>query len=113
ARPARSRSSPDVPRRTRARERATPAELYPGAERWLATPRQPHGDRRGHYRQIPSLRACVLVSHRERHIEVWRRRDNAGEWSRTGHRGGSMIELDAVGVSFTVDEVYRGVLADE
>lgn len=67
------------------------------------------GEKVEHYRQIPSLQACLLVSHRERHIEVWRRATD-GSWSRTEHGAGSIVELDAIAVSFAVDEVYRGVL---
>lgn len=66
------------------------------------------GEKAEHYRRIPSLQVCMLVSHRERHIEVWCR-GQAG-WSCTHHRAGSVISLDAIGVSFTVDDVYRGVL---
>ena len=67
------------------------------------------GEKIEHYRQIPSLQACLLVSHRQRHIEVWRRGAD-GSWSRADHGAGSIVELDAIGVSFAVDEVYRGVL---
>ncbi|MFO7563424.1 MAG: Uma2 family endonuclease [Enhygromyxa sp.] len=67
------------------------------------------GEKLEHYRQIPSLQVCMLVSHRERHIEVWQRGQD-GEWSPTHYRANAMIELDAIGVSFAVDEVYRGVI---
>jgi len=67
------------------------------------------GEKAEHYRQIPSLQVCMLVSHRERHIEVWRR-GPAGGWSCADYRAGAIIELEAIGVSFAVDEVYRGVL---
>lgn len=61
-----------------------------------------------HYRQIASLRVCMLVSQRQPHIEVWRRGPDGG-WSCVEYRSGETVELDAVEVSFAVDEVYRGV----
>lgn len=67
------------------------------------------GEKVEHYRQIPSLHACLLVSHRQRLIEVWQRAPD-GSWSLTSHRAGEAVELDAIGVRFAVDEVYRGVL---
>lgn len=67
------------------------------------------GEKIEHYRQIPSLRVCMLVSHRERHIELWQR-GTAGDWSQTHHRANDVLDLEAIGVSFAVDDVYRGVL---
>ena len=32
------------------------------------------GTKLAHYKRIPSLRECVLISHRERAIEVWQDR---------------------------------------
>ncbi|HLT38701.1 MAG TPA: Uma2 family endonuclease [Enhygromyxa sp.] len=61
-----------------------------------------------HYRQIPSLRACLLVSHRRPHIEAWQRRGDDEGWTMAEYGAGDSIELRAVGVTFTVDEVYRG-----
>lgn len=40
------------------------------------------GEKVEHYRQIPSLHACLLVSHRQRLIEVWQRAPD-GSWSLT------------------------------
>jgi Uma2 family endonuclease len=67
------------------------------------------GEKAEHYRQIPSLKACLLVSHRRPHIELWRRGPD-GSWSCVELGAGATVELDAIGVSFAVDDVYRGVL---
>jgi Uma2 family endonuclease len=64
-----------------------------------------------HYRRIPSLRACLLVSHRHPRIEVWRR-GGAREWSLAEYKAGDVVELRAIDVTFSVDEVYRGVLGN-
>lgn len=58
-----------------------------------------------HYRQIPSLRACLLVSHRRPHIEVWRRGSN-DQWGLDEYGAGAAIELRTIGVTFIVDEIY-------
>jgi Uma2 family endonuclease len=66
------------------------------------------GEKAEHYRQIPSLHGYVLVSHRRRQIEVWRRSD-AG-WSQAEYGPGEVVELAAIAVDFAVDDVYRGVI---
>ena len=59
-----------------------------------------------HYRQIPSLREYVLVSHRERRIDVWSR-DCDGSWvERVGGRG-DVVALPAISVVIAVDELYE------
>lgn len=73
-----------------------------------STQQYDRGEKIEHYRQIPSLQLCLLVSHRQRQIEVWRR-DADGSWSSAEYHTGAVIELDAIGVRFAVDEVYRGV----
>ncbi|PRP97371.1 hypothetical protein ENSA7_67210 [Enhygromyxa salina] len=64
-----------------------------------------------HYRQIPSLRAALLVSHDRASIEAWRRGED-GSWSRSEHGRGAVLELPGIGVQLAVDEVYRGALTD-
>jgi Uma2 family endonuclease len=58
-----------------------------------------------HYKQIPSLRQYVLVSYREREVEVWTR-DDAGGWSRAIARDGESARLDVVGAALDVRELY-------
>jgi Uma2 family endonuclease len=67
------------------------------------------GDKLDHYRRIPSLQAVVLIDHRERRIETWRKaRDR---WTRTVATSGEEVELAAIGARLEVDAVYEGVLA--
>lgn len=59
-----------------------------------------------HYRQIPSLRECVLVSHDSRHIEV-RRRGQGDEWTTERWAAGQTAILASLPCQLAVDEVYR------
>ncbi len=67
------------------------------------------GEKLENYRQIPSLRECLLVSHRLRSIEVWRR-DDAGGWQRHEGRSGDTVKLASVACELSVDEIYRTAL---
>lgn len=62
-----------------------------------------------HYRSIPSLQEYVLVGHRERLIEVFRRPEGDGEWIRTQARVGERVQLTSVDAGLEVDEIYSGV----
>jgi Uma2 family endonuclease len=64
------------------------------------------GDKFDHYRQIPSLREYVLVSHREPAIEV-RRRGDDGQWTARVARAGERIELESVTCAFDVSAIYE------
>ena len=70
------------------------------------------GEKFAHYRRIPSLREYVVVSQRERHIEV-HRRNEAGRWElfETGPDGS--VELASLGCTLRIDDVYRNPLAAE
>ena len=56
------------------------------------------------YRRIATLREYVLVSQRERRIEVYRR--DGRRWHLDEYRTGELAQLDAVNVGVAVDEVY-------
>lgn len=58
-----------------------------------------------HYRSIPDLKEYVLVSHRERLLEVFRRRDD-GAWHRFEARTGTALELHSIGCRLDVDAIY-------
>ena len=58
-----------------------------------------------HYRQIPSLEEYVVISHREREIEV-RRRGPDGEWPTTVAHKGERLELRSVACVLEVDALY-------
>ncbi len=66
------------------------------------------GDKLDHYKKIPSLRECVLVSHRDRRIEVHRREDD-GTWSSQASGPGQVFVLASLGCELSIDEIYRGI----
>jgi len=68
------------------------------------------GDKFAHYKRIASLREYVLVSHRERSVEVWARTGD-GEWSCSVSRDGEAAKLTSIGARLDVRELYGA--ADE
>jgi Uma2 family endonuclease len=69
------------------------------------------GEKLGHYKRIPSLRECVLISHKERRVETWRR--GPGDvWTREQQGSGGRLRLESLGVEVATDEIYRGGLED-
>jgi Uma2 family endonuclease len=64
------------------------------------------GDKFEHYKTLPSLRQYVLVSHRERCVEVWTR-DAGGGWTSAVAREGEVARLDSVGARLDVSELYE------
>lgn len=74
----------------------------------VSSPSTEHYDRGAkaeHYRRIPSLREYVIVSQKERRIEVWRPDQGDGWHVEIAKRGGR-LELGAIGVVLDVDVVY-------
>lgn len=63
------------------------------------------GDKFDHYRRIPSLKEYVLVSHRERSIEV-RRREPGGGWESTVAHSGERVVLKSIECVLDVDSIY-------
>jgi Uma2 family endonuclease len=58
------------------------------------------------YRTIPSLRACVIVSHRERRVTVHRRGAD-GTWATISAGRGGRLALETLPAELIVD-IYRG-----
>ena len=58
-----------------------------------------------HHRQIPSLAAVVLVSHRSPAIEIW---DRGSAWRRREFGLGALADLPTLSAGLAVDEVYLG-----
>ena len=63
------------------------------------------GDKLAAYQAIPSLRECVLVSHRDVSVEVFERTE--GAWRRRISGAGERARLPSVAPDLDVDEVYR------
>jgi Uma2 family endonuclease len=64
-------------------------------------------DKLGYYQTIASLRAYVVVSHRERRITVHSRSDGGSWVTRTAVAGGT-VAVDCLHGILAVDQVYRG-----
>lgn len=69
------------------------------------------GEKLEQYKRIPSLRECLLVSHREPRIDLWRKRSTGG-WERHTAGRGERLRLDSLECEIAVDDVYRGGLDD-
>jgi Uma2 family endonuclease len=62
------------------------------------------GEKLDHYKKVPSLSAIVLVSHRERTIEVWSRDPSA--WHVTAYGSGEVARIPALDCRLDVGAVY-------
>lgn len=62
------------------------------------------GAKHEHYRSIPSLAAIVVVSHRERLVEVSTR--SASGWTMEAFRAGDGAAITAIGVELDVNALY-------
>jgi len=67
------------------------------------------GEKFAHYRRLASLREYVLVSQRTTRIEVYRRQGLA--WVFSEAAAGQALALESLGVTLSVDEIYRDPLA--
>lgn len=66
------------------------------------------GDKFADYRRLRSLREYVLVSQRERRIDVYRR--DCRRWTLDEHDGEARMHLDALDVELAVRDVYEDAL---
>ena len=66
------------------------------------------GEKLQHYLQIDSLRELVLVSHREKRIEVFRRGED-GRFARTEARTNMVSRLESIKAELSVNSVYEGI----
>jgi Uma2 family endonuclease len=57
------------------------------------------------YRRLPSLREYVLVSQRERRVELYRRRERR-RWQLDEYITGDHLRLESLAVELAVDELY-------
>ncbi|WP_437279071.1 Uma2 family endonuclease [Sorangium sp. So ce375] len=64
------------------------------------------GDKLEHYKSLASLRQYVLVSHRERSVEVWTR-DADGGFTPVIAREGDVALLASIGARIDVRELYE------
>jgi Uma2 family endonuclease len=70
------------------------------------------GDKLATYQRIASLAAVVLVSHRERLVEVIERADETpGGWRRSEARRGGRVRVPVLATELVVDEIYAAAPA--
>ena len=75
-----------------------------------STERTDRGRKAVHYRRIPSLEEYLLVWQAEARVERYRR-SGGGEWRVTDVTGmDASVELDSIGCTLMLREVYEGVL---
>jgi Uma2 family endonuclease len=65
------------------------------------------GEKLSQYKQIPSLRVVLLVSHRRPQVTVVERTDDG--WSERELRAGEQLVVDAPQLTFAIDELYAGI----
>ncbi len=66
------------------------------------------GEKLRHYQRLPSLRAVLFISHRERQVSVVER-SGAGWAPERQVTAGQRVVLTEPAVSFSVDDLYAGV----
>jgi Uma2 family endonuclease len=63
------------------------------------------GEKLEAYRTIPSVRECVIISHRERRITVHRREDRG--WKMYTAIAGGRVRIETLDTALVVDEIYK------
>ena len=65
------------------------------------------GEKLAHYKQVPSLEAIVIVSHREAKVDVWSRSTDSPHWSHTSVGAGGSAAVPALSCRLDVDAIWR------
>jgi Uma2 family endonuclease len=65
------------------------------------------GEKLEHYKQIPTLEAVVIVSHREPRVDVWSRQAPGSTWSLNTARSGQVVHVPAAGCALGVDAIWK------
>jgi Uma2 family endonuclease len=68
------------------------------------------GEKLNHYKQIPSLRSVLIVSHRRRQITVFERTGSV--WEQREYRVGERVTLAEPELALSVDELYADIALD-
>jgi Uma2 family endonuclease len=69
------------------------------------------GEKFAHYRHLAELRDYVLIAHARGSMEHYTRNDD-GSWTLREHRAGSAANIESIGCTLAVNEVFRDALAD-
>jgi Uma2 family endonuclease len=68
------------------------------------------GEKLSHYKQIPSLRAVLFVSHKTPRVTLVERA--ASGWDEREARAGETVTIAEPALSLSVDELYAGIALD-
>jgi Uma2 family endonuclease len=69
------------------------------------------GEKFYRYRRNPVLQEYVLVSTKSIAIDLYRKND-LGEWVINNYRAGDVIELKSINLTFSIEQIYRGITLD-
>ncbi len=67
------------------------------------------GEKLSHYKQIPSLREVVIVSHAERRVDVWSRQQS-DDWRPASFGASDQVRLASIEAALPVDAIYADPL---
>jgi len=65
------------------------------------------GEKLNHYKQIPSLKSVLIVSHQRQQITAFERAGSA--WEQREYRTGERLALTEPELALSVDELYAGI----
>jgi Uma2 family endonuclease len=76
----------------------------------LSTPTEDidRGEKWQNYRKLSSLQAYVLVSQKQRYVEIYKRMTD-GSWRYDALENDGILELPCVNASMTLDDIYEDV----
>lgn len=69
------------------------------------------GEKLSHYKQCPSVRAVLFVSHRRPQVTVIARTD--ASWQTTDYWAGQDVEVASLELTISVDELYAGIVLED
>ena len=69
------------------------------------------GEKLNHFKQCPSLQAVLFVSHRRRQVTLVSRTSEG--WDSSEFRPGDRVNVPALALQFSLDELYAGITLDE
>ena len=61
------------------------------------------------YRRSTTLQEYVLVSSEDIAIDLYRKNEKGG-WEIISHQAGDLVELQSIGLTFSIDKVFKGIL---
>ena len=75
-----------------------------------ATEDYDRGEKLSHFKQCPTLQAVMIVSHRRPQVTIVLR--NASGWDTFEYRSGEVVDVPALSLRLSVDDLYAGIALD-